>query len=150
MLQRLTAFGKKFFALLTKTQPLALLLARVTIGITFAQTGWGKLHSLDQVTEYFRSLGIPAAEIQAPFVASVEFICGSLILVGFATRLASFPLVGTMVVAILTAKIQDLMTWTDLFGFIEFLYVVILVTLITQGPGLFSLDHLFSKKMRKI
>ena len=34
--------------------------ARLTLGWIFLQSGWGKLHSLPKVIEFFRSLGIPA------------------------------------------------------------------------------------------
>ena len=127
-----------------KCQWVPVALTRITIGITFAQTGWGKLHNLDQVIEFFKSLGIPSPEIQAPFVAGVEFGCGLMIFFGLATRLACIPLISTMVVAIYTAKMQDLNSWTDMFGFIEYLYIVMLLFLFTSGPGWFSLDHLIS------
>src|SRR5438128_1127868 len=44
---------------------LALLLLRVSVGVVFAQTGWGKLHHLDDIIEFFRGLGIPAPQLQA-------------------------------------------------------------------------------------
>src|ERR1051325_9033505 len=43
------------------------LLSRLTIGGVFIQSGWGKLHHLDKVVQFFTSLGIPAPQIQAPF-----------------------------------------------------------------------------------
>ena len=41
---------------------------RIALGITFILSGWGKLHHLAQVEQYFASLHIPAPGIQAPFV----------------------------------------------------------------------------------
>ena len=41
------------------------LLSRITLGFIFVQSGWGKLHHLDKVTEFFRALGIPAPGLQA-------------------------------------------------------------------------------------
>src|SRR5213593_2333437 len=79
-------------------------LARLCVGLVFFNSGWGKLHGLNDVIEYFRSLGIPAPEIQAPFAAGTEFVCGLLLLLGLFTRVASVPLIITMIVAILTAK----------------------------------------------
>src|SRR5579872_1930933 len=78
------------------------LISRLTIGGIFIQTGWGKITHLDKVINFFTSLGIPAPRLQAPFVASVELGCGTLVLLGLATRVASLPLIGTMIVAILT------------------------------------------------
>src|SRR5262245_54364779 len=80
------------------------LLARVALGVTFVMTGWGKLHSLDSVEQFFAGLGIPAPGFQAALVATVELVGGALILVGLGTRLAAVPLAGVMAVAIATAK----------------------------------------------
>jgi uncharacterized membrane protein YphA (DoxX/SURF4 family) len=53
----------------------------------------------------FAKIGIPYPEIMAPFVGSVEAVCGSLLLLGLFTRLATVPLIITMLVAILSTKI---------------------------------------------
>ena len=122
------------------------LLARVTVGVVFIQSGWGKLHHLPSVIEFFGSLGIPAPQIQAPMVSGIELLCGALVLAGLLTRLAALPLVGTMVVAILTAKLKDLTGVFDLFGISEFLYIVLLLWLATAGPGAVSLDRIFGSR----
>ena len=56
------------------------LLARIVLGVVFVQSGWGKLHDLDRVVAFFTELGIPAPQIQAPFVAGTELVCGTLAL----------------------------------------------------------------------
>ena len=38
---------------------LAPLIARLTIGWVFVSTGWGKLHNLQKIIDYFTELGIP-------------------------------------------------------------------------------------------
>lgn len=115
-------------------------LARLTLGWVFLWSGWGKLHALDDIIEFFDSIGIPAAKIQAPFVSGVEFVCGLLILLGLFTRIAAPPLVGVMLVAILTARRRELTSMDALFGFIEYLYIILLGYLIVSGPGPLSLD----------
>src|SRR5947209_7325429 len=117
---------EKIKACCMKLRVVAQLLSRITIGAVFIESGWGKLHNLDKVIGFFTELGIPAARIQAPFVAGVELVCGTAVLLGLFTRLASIPLIGTMVVAIITAKRAELTGVTDIFGFIEFLYIIIL------------------------
>ena len=123
-------------------------LARLTIGMVFIESGWGKLNHLPKVVEYFKNLGIPAAEIQAPFVAMTEFSCGLLVFLGIQTRLASMPLICIMIVAIMTAKLKEFEHWTDLFAASEFLYIVVLLYLITEGPGMLSVDTLIKKRLR--
>ncbi len=51
--------------LLGQVDWLAPLLARVTLGVLFMSTGWGKVHNLDKVTGFFTELGIPAPAFQA-------------------------------------------------------------------------------------
>jgi putative oxidoreductase len=123
-------------------------LARLALGVVFVQTGWGKLCSLDQVTAFFQSLGIPGAAIQAPFVAGVEFVGGLLLVAGLGTRLAAVPLAGTMVVAIATAQLANVHGVGDLFGLLEFVYLIVFVWLAIAGPGALSLDHLIARRRR--
>jgi putative oxidoreductase len=118
------------------------LLARVTVGWVFVESGWGKLHDLPKVTEFFRSLGIPAPEIQAPFAAGTELVCGLLLLGGLFARCASLPLIVVMIVAIKTARADELTGISDLLGFIEYLYIALLVWIAVAGPGAVSLDAL--------
>ena len=120
-------------------------LARLCVGLVFFNSGWGKLHGLPDVIEYFRSLGIPAPEIQAPFAAGTEFVCGLLLLLGLFTRVATIPLMVTMIVAILTAKKGEIEGISSLFTFIEYLYILLLVYLAVGGPGPLSLDRVLVK-----
>jgi putative oxidoreductase len=121
-------------------------LTRLTLGWVFIESGWGKLHNLPKIVAYFTELGIPAPQIQAPLAAGTEFVCGSLLLVGLATRIASLPLIITMIVAILTARRSDLHGLSDLFGFIEYLYIVLCLWLCAHGAGPISLDAVFARR----
>jgi putative oxidoreductase len=123
-------------------------LARVTVGWVFLQSGWGKLHDLRTVIDFFASLGIPAPWLQAPFASATELVCGTLILLGLATRYASVPLIITMIVAIATAQKENVQAVPDLFALIEFLYIVVLVWLGVAGPGPLALDHLLARRRR--
>lgn len=122
------------------------LLARFTIGYVFIESGIGKLKDLPKVVEYFQSLNIPFASLQAPFVSSVELLCGVLVLTGLFTRAASSFLVIVMFVAIGTAKREELVDISSLLGMIEFLYIVILGYLIAYGANFMSIDGYLHKK----
>ncbi len=124
------------------------LLARVSVGLVFVSTGWGKLQNLDQVIEFFRSLGIPAPEYQAPFVAASELTCGLLLVLGLATRFAAVPLVVTMIVAIRAALWEELEGMVDLFGREEYLFIVLLAWLAIAGAGAVSLDAIVARILR--
>jgi putative oxidoreductase len=120
-------------------------LARLTVGLVFIGTGWGKLHSLPDVTDFFASLHIPAPGFNARLAASTEFFGGILVLVGLGTRLACLPLAFTMVVAILTAKRANIDGLTTLVGFEEWSYLVLFIWLALVGAGPISLDRLLSR-----
>lgn len=95
---------------------------------------------------FFRSLGIPGAEILAPFVASTELVCGVLVVVGLATRPAALMLCGVMTVAIVTAAAPEKHITASWHGLLDFFYLpeallfLLLAWIVFAGPGRASLD----------
>jgi putative oxidoreductase len=122
--------------------------ARVTLGVLFVSTGWGKVHSLPKVTAFFADLGIPAPGLNAHVVSFVELIGGALLLIGLASRLAAVPLMVSMLVAILTAQREQVHGLPDLFGLVEWTYFALLLWVALAGPGKLSLDHLLFRGTR--
>jgi putative oxidoreductase len=122
--------------------------ARITLGVLFVSTGWGKVHNLAKITAYFAELGIPFPGIQAPMVSFIELVGGALLVVGLASRFAALPLMGSMVVAILTAQRANVHGLPDLFGLVEWTYFALLLWVALAGPGKFSLDHLLFQRGR--
>jgi putative oxidoreductase len=143
------ALDSLFRTVTAKLGPIGPLLVRLTLGLVFIGTGWGKLHSLDDVTKFFESLNIPAAHAQAVMVASMEFFGGILLILGLGTRIVSALLIGVMAVAIYTAKLPDLHGVTDLAGTDEFAYLVMFVWLAVAGAGLISLDAVIAWRVRR-
>jgi putative oxidoreductase len=148
MIERLRGLHELLLTVADRVAWLPPLVARVTLGVVFIGTGWGKLHNLEKVVEFFQSLGIPAAEYQAPFVAATELSCGLLLLLGLATRVAAVPLMISMIVAIRTALWSDLGGLNDLFGQAEYLYIALLLWLSISGAGTVSLDLLATRLLR--
>lgn len=144
---RVLRLRKSLLDLVEKLKFIAPTLARITVGVVFVGTGWGKLHNLDGVTEFFTSLHIPAPHAQAILVASTEFVGGLLLLLGLGTRLVAPPLAVTMVVAILTAKWDDVDSFKALLGLDEFLYLVLFVWLALAGAGPLSIDRLIARRL---
>jgi putative oxidoreductase len=137
---------RKIYQLLSCGRFVAELATRLTVGYVFAHSGYGKLTHLDKVIAFFESLHIPAPQLQAPFVAAMEFLCGLAVLLGVATRLVSVPLIVIMLVAIRTARWDDITDLSSLFATAEYLYIVLLFWLITAGPGKISVDAVLEKK----
>lgn len=132
--------------LMSKFAFLPVILARISIGWIFMTSGWGKLNNLENVIGYFDSIGIPMANVQAPMIAGIELIGGIALLIGLGTRYFSILLVGIMAVALLTAHAEDVSAITDLFKLYQFMYIILLGYLITQGAGKFSVDQVIKDK----
>jgi len=56
-------------------------------GWEFAEDGWGKIHNLGKVTDYFGSLNLPMPGQTALFVSVVELVGGVLLILGLLSRL---------------------------------------------------------------
>lgn len=123
------------------------LFMRLTVGYLFMVTGWGKLQNIDKVTEYFTSLNIPFPNILTPFVSGFEFLGGIFLILGILTRISAGGLSVIMIVAIISAKWSEIDSLHTLFGFEEFLFLVIFACLATIGAGKASLDYLIEKKL---
>jgi putative oxidoreductase len=127
-----------------------LLFVRLYWGWQFMQTGWGKLHNLSHVRDFFASLGIPLPGLMAPAIASLEFFGGILLIVGLGTRLIGLLLAGNMFVAYLTS---ERMALTSIFSdpgkfYVADPFTFLFASLIAfiLGAGLFSLDALITRR----
>jgi putative oxidoreductase len=120
-------------------------LARLVVGVVFAQTGWGKLHNLEKVTSFFTALHLPLPAFQAGLVGATELFGGLALLLGLGTRLFAAPLAVTMVVAVLTAKRDEIDGLGALLGLEEVAYLTMFLWLLVAGPGPLSLDQLIAR-----
>jgi putative oxidoreductase len=148
-------FVIRLYAWLDGPEWLWRLAVRLSVGIEFFGSGLSKLGKLPGFIQYFRTLGVPFPELQAPFVASVEFVCGTLIVVGLATRPAALMLCGVMTVAIVTAAAPEhhiTATWRGLLEFFylpEWCLLLLLGWLIFAGPGRASLDACIRRNVQR-
>jgi putative oxidoreductase len=125
---------------------LAPLFARIVVGYVFLLSGWGKLQNLPAVIDNFVGWHIPAAGILAPFVSGVEFFGGLFLLLGLLTRISAGALGVTMIVAIASAKWQDVDSLETLLGFDETEYLALFLWLAIAGAGAVSVDHWLTRK----
>ena len=81
--------------------PAAVLLIRLAVGGVFLFEGIQKfLFPMEMGPGLFAKLGIPAPGLLAPLAGLIEVVGGALLIVGFLTRLATVPLIITMLIAI--------------------------------------------------
>jgi putative oxidoreductase len=94
---------------LTTERDWAIIFIRLMVGAVFLSEGIQKfLFPQSLGVGRFTNIGIPMPNISAPFVGITEIVCGALILLGLASRLAAIPLIVDMLVAIATTKIPIL------------------------------------------
>src|SRR5260221_9749008 len=107
-----------YVSLVSKLQSPFLLIIRLYWGWQFFLTGKGKLLNLDRTAGFFASLNIPAPKLNAIMAGSAECFGGLLLLLGLGSRIATVPLIFTMIVAYLAAdsdKVKGIFSNPDAF-----------------------------------
>ena len=121
-----------------------LLFVRLYWGWQLAQSGWGKLHNIEKVTEFFMTLGLPAPGFTAHFIASLEFVGGILLILGLAARLIAVPLTINMIMAYIIADHDALMSIFSnpdkFYAAAPYTFLSASVVILIFGPGVFSVD----------
>lgn len=122
------------------------LFLRVVLGAIFFYHGHAKFGmDTQQVSMFFGSVGIPAASFFAVFVPWAEMIGGVAIILGIFTHWVSKVLVAIAAVALLTVHITK--GFNVATGGYEFILLILAASfsVMTMGPGKFSVDA----RMRK-
>jgi putative oxidoreductase len=151
-MKKLLELYAKFAMLASYFQSPFLLVVRLYWGWQLVQSGWGKLHHLDKITDYFTSLNIPSPAVTAHFVSGLEFVGGLLLIVGLASRLTGLLLTVNMLVAYWTADREALFAvFSDPGKFYNadpytFLFAAAMV--LVFGAGLFSVDAVLKRRFR--
>jgi putative oxidoreductase len=126
-----------------------LLLIRLFLGYMFLQTGWSKVHKLDEMAQQFAEWGIIWPSFNAALSSYTELIGGGLLMLGLFTRLVSIPLAINMIVATLAVQMKDIDSFGAFFTLNEPLYALIFIGFVFAGPGKASLDHLIERYVLK-
>ena len=142
-----------FVRILNSLQSPFLLIIRVYWGWQLSQNGWGKLHNLPHVTEFFQSLGLPAPHFTAAFVSSFEFIAGILLALGLLSRIAALGIFIDMTTAFITADRDAFMSFfsdpNKFVGGDPFIFWFMALIILFFGPGKFALDTLIARSRQK-
>jgi uncharacterized membrane protein YphA (DoxX/SURF4 family) len=126
---------------------------RVLVGVVFLSEGIQKfLYPTALGIGRFAQIGIPIPQVSAPFVGIVEIVCGTLLVIGFLTRLAAILLLIDITVAIATTKVTMLLSkgfwataheartdWSMLLG---------LIFLLLAGAGTRSIDARLAQRAK--
>lgn len=149
--------------MLKKYDQLAPLFLRLIVGYGAMEHGWAKL---SRGTASFEKLLIvlhtPFAHLFSMVVPWIELLGGLTILAGIWVTIAAIPLIGVMLTAIFTVHLKYGFSAVKTIGLnasgpilgppgfeVDLLYIAILLALIINGPGVFSVESLIKNLSRR-
>jgi putative oxidoreductase len=144
LIAKIGQWHDQFFGLVSYLQSPFLLFVRLYWGWQLAQSGWGKLHHLSNVGEYFATLGLPMPAQMAVFIASVEFFGGIFLALGLASRITGLVLTVNLIMAYVIGDREALLSFfSDPDKFIAaapFPFLMVSLIVLIFGAGKISAD----------
>ena len=124
----------------------ALLIMRLAIGSFMLTHGIGKLMMLlaDGPVQFADPIGM-GMTLSLVMAVFAEFACSILIILGLGTRIATLPLLFTMLVAVTVVHAADPFAVKELAA----LYGIVYLTLTIAGAGKYSIDYLIGRKLHE-
>jgi putative oxidoreductase len=142
-----------FLRVISSLQSPFLLAVRVYWGWQLSQNGWGKLHNLPHVTEFFASLGLPAPGFTAAFVSSFEFVAGILLAIGLLSRIAALGIFIDMTTAYWVSDRDSFLAFfsnPNKFANADpFIFWFVALLILIVGPGKLAVDAWLRRRFRK-
>src|SRR5215470_14878222 len=144
--------------------PASTILIRLMAGSVFFWEGILKFVYINQGVGRFTKLGMPFPVFTADFVGGLEIVGGLLVMAGFLTRLITIPFIIEMIVAMLSTKISlylgtsplplppappKMGLWAVLHEVrSEYAQIMVVLYLLVNGPGKWSLDAVLATVRR--
>jgi putative oxidoreductase len=148
-LARLRQLYQRFFGAIDYLRSPFLLAVRLYWGWQLIQSGWGKLHNLEKVTEFFTSLNLPMPAQMAVFISCVEFFGGILLAIGLLSRITALALTINMIMAYITADREALFSvFSDpdkFYAAAPYTFLIASLIILIFGPGKFCVDYLLRR-----
>lgn len=148
-IETLHSWHGKFFHFVDYLQHPFLLFVRLYWGVQLVQSGWGKLHNLDKVTDYFTTLNLPMPHQMAFFISCLELFGGLFLALGLLSRVTSVVLTINLIMAYVIGDneaLHSIFSDPDKFtAAAPFVFLVTSLIVLCFGPGVFSIDGLANK-----
>ena len=146
---RISSLHNSFVTILNYGQSPLLLAIRLYWGWQFAQSGWGKLHHLDRVTDFFTTLNLPQPHLTAILISLLELVGGILFALGIGSRVISLVLFVNMTFAFWIAEkdafLQVLSDPDKFTGAAAYNFWFATLIILAFGSGFWAFDTLFSR-----
>jgi putative oxidoreductase len=144
LFNRIRLAHDRFFQLVSYLQSPCLLFIRVYWGWQLAESGWGKLHNLPRVADFFASLNLPFPGQTALVISCLEFFGGIFLALGILSRATALVLTVNMFMAYVTADREALLSiFADpdkFYAAAPYTFLVASVIVLLFGPGKIALD----------
>jgi putative oxidoreductase len=144
LIVRLRDLYQHFFGAIDYLRSPFLLAVRLYWGWQLIQSGWGKLHNLEKVTEFFTSLNLPMPGQMAVFISCVEFFGGIFLAIGLLSRVTALVLTVNMIMAYVTADREALHSiFSDpdkFYAAAPYTFLIASLIILIFGPGKICLD----------
>lgn len=123
-----------------------LLITRVVVAFLMLNHGMGKLSKLTgpEPIAFADPLGM-GETVSLALTVFAEVICSVFLLFGLATKIATLPLIITMLTAVFVVHLHDPFSKKELGLFYLLIYLIILVA----SPGKYSIDNWIYKKLNR-
>jgi putative oxidoreductase len=136
----------RVFDLVSYLQSPFLVLVRLYWGWQLIESGWGKLHNLSKVTEFFTSLGLPVPAQTAVAISCLEFFGGIFLAIGLLSRLTALAMTINLIMAYITADREALLSiFSDpdkFYAAAPYTFLIASLIILIFGPGKFAVDTL--------
>jgi len=141
-------FANNYENVLDKLKDLPPLIMRGFLVYGFYSPALYKVTDFTGTAKWFDHLGMPLPTLNAYLAGITEMSGVVLLALGLGVRYISFPLIITMIVAIMTVHIDNGFSAAHNGVEIPIYFIVMLVALMVYGPGRLSLDHLIKSRKK--
>jgi putative oxidoreductase len=98
-------------------------------------------------TKFFESLGFKNGVLCAYAVGALEFFCGIALAIGLFTRVAAAPIIGFLVITIVTYHWQFGFSWENRGIEYPLFWAVVVSHFMIRGGGRWSIDALIGREI---
>ncbi len=137
------AFGHIYRLFQPVTEPLI----RLVAGGSLAVHGYTILGNVAGAAKFFESVGFVNGVFWAYVVGAMELVCGLCLAIGLLTRLVAAPIIGFLVIAIVTVHGPLGFAWENRGYEYPLFWAIVVFHFLVRGGGQWSLDAMIGREV---